>query len=322
MRSALLASAVLLTGCGLYAGGASGDPADGGALDGDAAPVATDAPAQDDAPAPPPPSCGMGTACVSALGAGWTPLAFASTQTSKCPQGWTRQDVIGDAVAGANACECTCGPDPNDPPSCALGMLASQVGQGQCSQGGPTYNVTGTGCSATLLLGVTTLAQMTPLSAHVGKCVASPKPNPTKLTTRDERACVPPDACLDDVCQGISPVGFASCVVHDGDVQCPGAPWTNRTLIGSQAALACGGCAGCASALTCADAILHYYVDPVCAVELATRKVDGNCNGLASGLTGSSLGFKYDVKATPQCTPGSAATTAVDVTGARTVCCR
>lgn len=322
MRSAPVVSLSLaLASCGLYAGGAgdgvSGDggasPADGGA------PV--DATGQGEA-APPAPCAPKGSACVDALGAGWTPIAYASTRGAKCPQNYTEQDLVGDAVAGAGACTCACAPSQADPPSCSVGQAASMIGQSQCNQTGITYTFNGSGCNAFGPATVASVGQMTPLPPHVGACTSSTKSDTSKLTARDVRACVPPSACLEDVCQGVSPVGFAACVAHDGDVMCPGAPYVNRTVVGTQATLACGGCAGCANTVTCSNASIHFFVDVLCVVELASRKIDGNCNPLASGVVGTVTGYKYDVSMNAQCAAQAPATSGVALAGQRTVCCR
>jgi hypothetical protein len=317
----LLCAPVL--GCGLYAGGARA--ADDGTDGGPSPPPHNDASAGadvSDEPPPAPPCVAKGTACIDALASGWTPLAFASTRAAKCPQAYTEQDLIGDAVANVGACGCACTPSVADPPSCSQGSITAQIGQSQCNQMGPTYAINGPGCVAYGPATIAPVALLKPIAAHEGACTSSSAADTSKLTARDVRACAPPSACLEDVCEGTAPVGFAACVAHDGDVPCPGTPFVARTLTGTQANLGCGGCAGCSNTVTCSNASMHFFVDGFCAVPLASRKADGNCNPLASGFAGTATGYKYDVTMNAQCAALSAPTSSVNVAGARTVCCR
>jgi len=278
-------------------------------------------------PPPPPPTCSppTGVPCVAALAAGWSALAFATSRAQPCPATYTTMDVVANAPATAAACSCSCQISATDPPSCAKGTFTSRVGATTCDATGQPYTVNGTGCTAIGSPGaVSAFGNYPAFPLQAGTCISATQKNTAVQTTRDLRGCVPPAECVDDVCRGAPPSGFTSCVVHDGDVPCPGDPFTNRTLTGTGATVTCGGCATCANTATCPVPKFRFYNDAACATELATRTADGQCNPLSTGTTGTFVSrFRYD--ATPvgaSCAPTSQPTTSVELQGQRTICCR
>jgi hypothetical protein len=259
--------------------------------------------------------------CTSALAAGWSPLAFANATAASCPDGYTTTDLVTTPGAPANACKCACKISPADPPSCAKGVLTGTVGSTMCdgqAVGGP---INGSVCVVNP--GVTgTYAKYAPLGLTPGTCIASPIVDQGASFAR-VRACVPSPACGEAVCNGVAPAGFASCIVHDGDVPCPGPPFANPTLAGAQADIACAGCATCNNTATCSVPTVRAYNDSICTTEVTSVVVNGACN-LLTGTPGVSFGsIKYDVTLTnASCTPTSPPTATASLAAPRTICCR
>lgn len=280
-----------------------------------------------DAAPPPPPVCAppAGAPCAGTLPPGWSPLAFAPSRGSACPTGFTSVDAVADAAPAANACTCTCQISAADPPSCAVGTFTSRVGATTCDSNGQGYTVNGTGCTAIGSPGaVSAFGNYPAFPLRPGTCLPGVQKAPAPVTATEVRGCVPTPDCVEDVCRGAPPAGFSSCVVHDGDVACPAGPFTARTLVADAADVTCGGCATCQNRATCSTAVFRFYNDGACATELATRIANGVCNPLATGNAGTFVSrFRYDsTPVAPTCMPTAAPTSALSLTGTRTVCCR
>jgi hypothetical protein len=264
---------------------------------------------------------GSGNACTSALPAGWSPLAFAAARAASCPEGFTAVDLVTRPAARLSACKCACQVSAADPPSCAKGTLVGTAGNtptcDAAAVGGP---ITGTGC--VVKPGTTaSYARYTPLGLTRGTCASSSIVD-QGATADPARGCVPSAPCGEAVCNGTSPEGFASCIVHDADVPCPAGPFVKRTLAGTSAQIACGGCPTCQNTATCSVPVVRAYNDGICTTEVTSAVVNGSCN-LLTGAAGQAFGsIKYDVALTnPSCTPTSAPTEAVSLASPRTICC-
>jgi hypothetical protein len=161
---------------------------------------------------------------------------------------------------------------------------------------------------------------------HKGACTSGPRRDETKVTGVGGWLCQPPPACVEEVCRGKAAGGYQACVVHDGDVACPGAPWTNRAVVGSAAALGCEGCGACESNVSCGTGVLHYFAVAGCQATTATRVADGSCaNVMApSGEAFPIASYRYEraMTATCQAAAGHGPITRFAVEGTRTVCCR
>ncbi len=325
--------ALLAASCGLETSGQLSATATPG--DDAAAPAETGAPGNPDLvdggagaslpPAPPQACTTASGACVASLEAGWTPFAYASSRAQACPANYVSSDLVTTPIASAGACTCACSISPNDPPTCAKGTFQGLVGSTSCTSTGVTYVVDGTGCTNFGGGAMSAYARFVPFPLTKGTCTGSVTKDATKATGTPTRACAPPTECLEDLCSGKSPTGFGSCIVHDGDVPCPATgPFTSKTLVGSGVDLTCDGCATCENQAACGVATLRYYNDPTCTTEVASRVVDNQCNGLASGVAGQNTQrFRYDVATnSPKCNMTSTPTTATALAQARTVCCR
>jgi hypothetical protein len=298
--------------------GTLGPPVGGGGAD-----AGSDAPP----PPPPPPVCAppVGAPCAGTLAPGWSPIAFAASQSQQCPSTFAAVDAVASAVAAVDACVCTCQVSAADPPSCAKGTFASVVGSVTCDQAGQGYTVNGTGCTAIGSPGaVSAFGLYAAFPLQPGTCVPGVQKSSAPLVTDGVRTCVPPPECVEDVCRGAPPPGFASCIVHEGDVPCPGPPFDRRTPIAEDAAVTCGGCESCVNSATCSVATFRFYNDAACATELATRIANGVCNPLATGAAGTFVSrFRYDaVPVGAKCAPTAAPTAVVTRQRERTVCCR
>jgi hypothetical protein len=332
MRLCTLFALSCVSACGITAVG-SGELVSGAIEDGGASPLldgSAPSPVESGTDATPPVvTCSAtGNACSGALEPGWTPIAFAGDRGAACPNEFTTVELVTNPLANAGACTCACQISATDPPTCAQGSFASTVGSTtSCSSQGISYAVNGTGCTALAQSGsLSAYGRYAALALDRGTCIASAKPDMSKVASNSVRACIPSAACVEDVCLG-KPVGaFASCIVHDGDVPCPAAPspFLERTLAGASSTLTCGGCATCQNNATCGTATLRFYNDGACATEVASRIANDVCNAFVTGSAGVTAShFRYDVATSnPSCAPTSTATAAAGLDQERTICCR
>jgi hypothetical protein len=287
-----------------------------------------DAPTAPDANVPDASACAAaGNACSAALAPGWTPVAFTANRSSTCPGGYTVVDLVASPTTNAGACACGCQIAANDPPTCASGSFVSVVGASTCSGTGQTFTVNGTGCTVLAVAGgVSAFGDYAAFALDRGTCVSSTMTDATKLGSTGVRACVPPPACVEDVCVGTaSALGpYGACIVHDGDVACPAGPFTSKTSAGATATLSCGGCATCQNDATCGTATVRFYADGACATQVASRIANDACNPLATGSAGTNAThYRYDVATnSPTCAPTGAPTVATSLEQPRTICCR
>jgi hypothetical protein len=310
--SLVLLSACVFAGCGLYSDGPPSDSPDAG-------PDAT--PDVKDEPAPPVPCKAAKGACANAVPAGWLLTAFDDKRVVACPANFAALDLVANPMAGANPCACGC--MVTTQPSCATGMVTFKSGpaNNNCTNVGNTYTV-GNNLCVTLMnagnlsahFGITMKAPLVP-----GACTATPMPDNGKLTVTPMRSCAPPPTCEEDVCLGNVPAGTRGCILHDGDVACPGAPFTEKVaVVGNDATLGCT-CGTCTNSATCGDASIAFYDDANCTNLKDTLIGDGACHD-----TNQSYVSHFIYAAATQNVMCSAPVTgpAPDLISKRTVCCR
>ena len=269
-----------------------------------------------------------GSPCTSALAAGWSPLALSPSPSQACPAGYAANDLFtdpGDAGAAA-ACACTCQISATDPPSCQKGTFTGLVGPTVCDTTSTPYVADG-GAACEPATGNATVSAVGnyTLPPYAGTCTASAQKTTGGVNVPSARACVPPVECAEDVCRGVPPAGFASCIAHDGDLPCPGAPFTNRTLAGSDTVVSCGGCATCQNTPTCSVATVRFFSDTNCTTMVASRVANNVCNPLATGTAGTIFAtYRYDSTLTAaSCTnTEKPITTSFALAAPRTICCR
>lgn len=322
------ASVLALAACGLVSGlgdlsvCTATDCVDAGvdavAVDGVAADVVVDV-----APDRAPQTCGADSgACTGALAAGWTPVAFAASPTEVCPSNFIASELVFNPLAQVGACACSC--NLTTQPACGLGAVSLAYGNSiGCGSGNLNYNVSVDGQCTDFGAGTFTevaFHKWSKPSLTPGTCAGGPVADGKKVSTTAARACVPPPTCAEDVCNGAVPSGFKSCVIHDGDVACPSGPFTAKSVTGTSTSLACAPCGACVVGGQCGVATVRSYGDSACTVLKDTDVADGNCNAtLGAG------GINHFTYVAPvqnvTCTAGISSS-AVDLVGKRTVCCR
>jgi hypothetical protein len=301
VRAALVVSVSVAAACSLYAvddSFSSGQPDTGG--DGGS------------------PSAG----CVASLEPGWAVVASSESASALCPASQSQLLVVSDAVAGTDACTCAC--NETKPASCGSGTLVFTTGDA-CTdpQGGfvipsPSACVAFAGGSGT----VAPKGKATPLPTTKADCAPALATKPEAVTTTQRRLCIGTGDGAESLCRGEAPVGFAGCIVHDGDVACPAGPFSKRIPAGERATLACAGCTTCETTLTCSAAVARFYNDPACATEVGSRPVNGQCASSANGGGAPFTHLRYDSTASSTCTSTPPATATIAYEGRRTLCCR
>ena len=287
------------------------EPADGGA---DAmADVTSDGGPQSCTAAPGP--------CIGALAAGWTPLAFAPSRTNGCPPNFVASDLLSSPSAQPGVCACAC--NLVTQPTCGVGVVSISYGNGACGNGPLTFNVTVDGQCVDYGVGSfneTVFQKWSKSVLTAGTCNGSAIVDPSKVTTTAVRACAPPAACDEDVCNGVVPAGFKSCIARDGNASCPPGPFTQQFVTGTSTSAQCSACSACTTSAQCQAATARAYGDSACTVLKDSVVADGNCNATVSA--GGVSHFKYQAPVqNVTCTPGTSTPT-VDLVATRTICCR
>jgi len=286
-------------------GGGSGGPSDGSASGSDAVP---------------PFEAGLG--CPAA--AGWTVVVYESGRGA-CPAGFGgAHDVYTGAIPGSGACGCTC--NITQQPSCSIGQVDTQYasgpgwGPGPCPQGASSLYPNGSGCQgigAQLAAGFSAEAPM----PYGGTCSAMAKGDPSMVTKEGVRFCDVPQAMAADVCAGMVPSGFSACMTQEGDVPCPGAPFTNKTLVADDEMLVCPACGNCTVGGTCQNAQVEFFSDSMCRNSVAKLPVNGACT--ATNAQNKGVGsYEYTAQPNAQCSATSSGSPSFTPVQPRTVCCR
>jgi hypothetical protein len=223
-----------------------------------------------------PTGCANG-AC-SGAPAGWSLVAFASTQASPCPPGFDSAAptnlVEGPTAAGA----CSCGACAvTTPPSCAAGELSGYYDYNTTVYAGTCYMPDTTpvlmndppgACATDIYQGSYATFDVRynapPLSG--GACSAPGTQNSGALTyAARDRVCAPNDPhatnCSGGTCQPGLTGSYAACVAAPGAMPCPpGYPVAHA--VGSSGSFSCADCA-CTIKGTCTGTVT-LYTDTAC----------------------------------------------------------
>lgn len=279
--------------------------------------VLTDA--NDDVAVDASPSC----QCADTVPSGWTRYGFAASRSATCPTGYAPIDVVESPVAGAGAC--TCGCSVTAQPSCNVGAIPCWVdGTSQCgSPGANTPNSPSGGCDDYgNTVSVSNHLRLKPPAATGGTCAGSATKHLDQISATQERLCAPQTgACEATLC---ADAGVAECISQDGDVACPGAPWTTKHLVGPSADVACGAGCGCASVNATCNGTLTVYTDSACTQNALALIADDTCH--ATNQTG--IGWRYYkyvgaiAGGAATCTPSGTSTGTASIVTPRTICCR
>ncbi len=252
---------------------------------------------------------------------GWTAVAY-SASGKTCPKEFAPgEDVVSDAMIGAQACSCSC--SKTQDPDCQTGTSTiSGVGMA-CGGFGAKVNFAGGKC--TPINGtVDDYDKATTIPPMGGTCNIQPVPNDSAITSQTARLCPASPQCQSAACGGYAPKGFTSCIVSDGDVACPASSaFSNKHLVGAAAHVACNGCgSACTFVGKCDTPKLNWYTTNNCSTLIVAIPADGTCTQTNKGNT--QIGA-LSYTATPNftgCTATATPTPSLDLQKPRTVCCR
>lgn len=329
-RMMRFAFALFLVGCGLENGGLENGPStDDGGITPDTSVMdqtVGDTTSMDvvNEPGPPQPCSQDAGACVAAIPAGWSLVAYAANRATGCPSNYQTDDVVTAPVAGAGSCDCGC--SVGTQPVCDVGSIAFKTGDLNdtlCMGGGVTINVNGPGCTSG---GGTVAAHVlgNVIAPSGGTCTAPTIADKTKVTSTAARACRVPPQCQEEFCNGSVPAGFQACIAKSPSQVCP--PGWNvaaPNVVGNDVTLSCSGCT-CQinQTSTCTNAKVDFFKDNQCnGSPDSTVVVDGTCK-VPSGVGQNVDHFKYSATLTTVCQGAGPKTPAVDVANPVTICCK
>jgi hypothetical protein len=288
-------------------------------------------------------TCPADRTCVASPPAGWSALGWLSTNPSTaCGSGLTATSLYDAALRPTPqpaVCQCTCG---SPVPRCTARLYCHAsycwdlTGKDwtindQCfglippAGGGASANQYS--CGAQHLLASATCSAL-------GQQTLPPYTwNPNAVTCTEDSSSA--SSCgAGHVCAATPPAGAAGpCVVAAGDVACPGAPYTERTVLHRQFVDA----RGCAFSCSCTNATASCSCTGTggCGIALkescsgstfGTIPVINACQGVTGPAGAESWGsmlYGYTATATSECTPAGsgAATGNVSATEPQTICC-
>ena len=316
-----------VVGCGLDESGLADDgsaPIDAAQPDSPNSDVAVDAP---DAQ-PPPTEAGMcdddSGGCQSPdVPAGWTPVAYAENPQSGCPTSlWsTADDDVTGVGVGTAQCSCDCSITNN--PNCTTGTIATYFSDTPgCGTSGQALQFTNGGC-----IGVGgnlhAYYASTAIAATGGQCNVTTASSGMVAST-PVRLCIPDVECTTAACDGVAPVGFAACIVADGDQPCPsGSSFSVKHAIAKSASASCAPTCGTACTFQggCTNPQVNLFSGTSCGTLLDALKSDGTCVQTGGGAFVGSASYS----ATPSfsgCTASGTTSVQVVPTTPRTVCCK
>ncbi len=296
-----------LAACGLEQGGllsAAGDSDGGTGAVGDSAPA-----------------CGYDAqSCAAVMGAGWTPVAYAESALA-CPAGYgSEQHPVADPSPTPAACVCNV--TATVPPDCQTGQVTTRYDVdlfvAYCYSPGATFSVAGGACNKRDI-GYFQHGSQQPIAPTAGSCAAAPTADPSAVLVSTATTCEPRD-CAGDLCSGVAPAGFLSCVTHPGQVDCPAGFGARKRTLGSAPSVTCGACSCAVSGQKCTNAHFRLYEDDSCAKLTDDFVSDGSCTGVQNA-TGPHRSFRYTATGAATFTPGASVPT-VDLADAATLCCR
>ncbi|MGO9835033.1 MAG: hypothetical protein ACLP1X_12535 [Polyangiaceae bacterium] len=283
-------------------------------------------------------SCGTGQSPCVVVPAGWTLVAFASTQSSPCPAGFGAQptDLVEGPTAAAGACSCgAC--TVTSPPSCDSGMVpvhydeTVSVGAGTCDLvaqpgTGPLMNNPPGSCGTDLYQGSYAGFDISYASppATGGVCTAPGVASGMGLTyTLQGRSCTAeaqPPSCDGNACTPSIAAPFQACLMTAGSATCPPGNLTARHLVGTAASVTCADCT-CSAAATCAGTVT-LYTDSTCMTGAYQVPADGSCVPIhKQEASYDSYIYTGGSPESVTCEASGAAEPSVALEGEATICC-
>jgi hypothetical protein len=244
----------------------------------------------------------------------WTPIAFDPAMQKACASGFAQ---LGNYVTAptSNGAVCTCQAQGNTF-SCTTGKLSTGNG-GNCGSGGPSFSVSGGQCLVTQG-SVSQTMKLSPIGL-TGSCTAAATPDLTKVSVTTTTACTA-QKCPGDICAGVVPQGFNACIVAQGLQSCPAPFNASKYTVGDQKTATCGACT-CSGTASCSNDKLEFFSQNGCNGNDLLATVTSSCQGTgANNATFQSV--RYTATMGPVNYTLGASSAALDVTNARTVCCR
>lgn len=304
-------------GNGADAAGAQESGAGDAVGNGDAAGTTDSPPSGDAATTGDAPSASDGSACLASLPGGWSVSQVEQAATAPCPDGTAAAIGIVSPTPGPGACTCGCAVTPA--PTCQWGNVVTKVDFSNCTNNGVT--VAGDGSCTSFNggpLAGTAAAFAEPPQG--GACTSSTHTDPTAIVGTKVGVCPASAAQAESVCSGMSAVGFAACIVHDGMLSCPVGPFVHASVAYDDPPMVvCSPCGACTFQATCSG-IVTAYSDTQCQTPVESLPADGVC--YAMNRAGSFVqSADYSATAMTGCTPGTSAASLV-TSGPRTICCR
>jgi hypothetical protein len=263
---------------------------------------------------------------------GWTLVAFASDQTTSCPQGSTGANVFEGPTVDTDACSCNCAltSQPTCPPgisvhydadgskSCGLAGTPSTMGdQSACNADMYTGTILGLGYRSLQL-------KLTPNAPTGGSCSSSVAQDASAVSySASDTICVPAtEPCTGDQCTPSFGSQLRVCIAMAGRQTCPGTTFTVAHTVGSGATFTCSSACTCSVDGGHCTGTVKLYTMPMCmGTEL---DVPANDTCVDSGATSDTY-VSYAYAANPlmaSCTNGgSASPQNVALTDVQTLCC-
>jgi hypothetical protein len=273
----------------------------------------------------------VGTTSCFAPPAGWSVIAYASSQASACSAPFAARSVdVEEGPNGTSGCQCDpC--TPVSPATCLDGAIASAYDNDNlrfCQMPGATLpNSPGGGCIQAQL----NIAPDVKLAAPApsgGSCTAAVSKHKEAFTFASVgRICGAADAmgagCNLGLCAPPKPPApYAICLAAAGvQAACPMGPFSVRHVVGTDVSFDCAACA-CRATADCSNGVVAFYTTQNCSAGAVVVPADGACR--QSNATTGATYQSYQYSAQPM-NPGCAATppaaSNIQLSGATTVCC-
>ena len=281
------------------------------------------------------PACtgATGYSCTPVAPAGWTVVAFAASSPPACPAGFENPTVVAPPPAAGAKCACACDSPSKNP--CTQGTLSITVGM-DCKALAMTLQVTGD-CQALPAkinspygTGKAQKLDVTPVACSGKASLPAAPPSPDGVTctpvASSAKGCEVGSACLPEV------TAASLCIQREGDIACPGAPFTKRHLVGAPGDVTdqrtCGTCSCTSSATSCNNATFIGYDNNTCSMGAAGVAIDGTCHETPSMGTNFDDNTHFIYSATPNtmsCAPSgnpAAVSGAFKLNNPTTICCQ
>jgi hypothetical protein len=260
-------------------------------------------------------------ACANVVPTGWT-MAVYSTTESSCPSTLDSATFLSmDPTVDVGACTCTA--TSVSPPSCDHGtVMTKQATVTGCASASSMIPLDGS-CDAVGMGPVPAYIAVTPLAAAGGSCTSAVMMDAGAVQATRALVCTSV-ACDASLCAGIVPVGFALCIRHDGDLDCPaGSAFATKHRVGDTPSLQCSACPACTASATCGAATLGFYSGADCSQgnQVAVVSADGQCNASNHGGTNYNR-LVYTSQPSAVMYDAGTSTASVTLADRATLCCR